>query len=513
MSRRSLLFAALLSALAYAGGIGLTISSGWLITMASEHPPILTLTVAIVGVRFFGISRSAFRYAERLMSHKSVFDSLTRIRAQLFQIVSHQPITSMRWLLSGSFAKTVVDDVERSQEYQLRDVLPALSAYVAVGLGTTLAVLISPATLYFTVPVGVIFFLIIPALTRSRIYPLSQSLEGKESELSTLMSISQAELDEARMYGYVGQVKSIRLDQVQDITTREKKIFTRVGWMQALTLGSLGGALVASTVIARSLQNPPIVRITMTVFIPLVIYEAVTAWYPGMFGSGKLLRAQQSVDEISKLEVAHEESEKAPVGSSLRIFQASASWGEAFMKGVDAEATPGSPLLITGENGVGKSTLALGISGLLPYQGSIIVSEHEISTVPNREAFVVGALQQSHIFNTSVRENLKIANEGADDDRLHHVLKLVELEELSLDEILGEFGRTLSGGEAKRLSVARALLSDSPVVILDEPLEHIDSQRASRIESSILDAVKERTLVVIAHSGWASIKNTLHLQK
>ena len=112
---------------AIVGGIGLTISSAWLITMASQHPPILVLSVSIVLVRFFGISRSVARYAERIVSHESVFRRLTDLRVKLFEKLADRTLLIARDLNSGNYVKAIVDDVERAQEYQLRVTLPLLS--------------------------------------------------------------------------------------------------------------------------------------------------------------------------------------------------------------------------------------------------------------------------------------------------------------------------------------------------------------------------------------------------
>ena len=120
--------AALLGALAYIGGSGLTISSGWLITMASQQPPILTLTVAIVLVRFFGIFRSVARYVERILSHEAVFKELTNLRVHLFDKLGNSGIELSRDINSGKTVKAIVDDVERAQEFQLRVTLPYRSA-------------------------------------------------------------------------------------------------------------------------------------------------------------------------------------------------------------------------------------------------------------------------------------------------------------------------------------------------------------------------------------------------
>lgn len=505
--------AALLSAASFIGGIGLTLSSGWLITMAAQQPPILTLTVAIVGVRFFGISRSIFRYAERLMSHSAVFSSLTHVRARLFAAVATTPVTAMRSLVQGNLTKKIVDDVERSQEFQLREVLPKKSALISILFGTFAGVWISPASVYFTLPTLFIFIFFIPYMYRRSVITSSYRVEDNESELADLFSLSQAELKEAEIFGYLTTIKDEREEKIDVIAKGEGKVLRSISALQALTLLTLGGALISSIAIATSLQSPPDVRITMIIFLPLVIYEAISAWYPSMFSSAKLLRAQESIDRVvHHHETTHRQSAH-PQGFTVIAHQAQVSWGSGFMKPVSFSADRNSPLLIKGANGAGKSTLALGMCGLLNYQGSISLCNQEVATIENLEDFVSSSLQNSHIFNTSLRENLKIADQGASDEKLRSVLRLLELENIDLDDIVGEYGRNLSGGEVKRVSVARALLSPAPIVILDEPLEHLDNERAARLEKSILNACKNRTLVVIAHSGWKEMSNTLVLER
>jgi ABC-type transport system involved in cytochrome bd biosynthesis fused ATPase/permease subunit len=133
-----MIIAYFLGAMAFVGGIGLTVSSGWLITMASSHPPILTLGVAIVLVRFFGISRSVSRYGERLVSHKAVFDRLTNLRVQMYSKLVGKSIAISSIINSGSTVKALVDDVERAQEYQLRIKLPGSSACISLFAGVLL---------------------------------------------------------------------------------------------------------------------------------------------------------------------------------------------------------------------------------------------------------------------------------------------------------------------------------------------------------------------------------------
>jgi ATP-binding cassette subfamily C protein CydC len=172
------------------------------------------------------------------------------------------------------------------------------------------------------------------------------------------------------------------------------------------------------------------------------------------------------------------------------------------MSPVSASVSQGELLVIRGSSGSGKSTLALGLCGVLPYSGSIRVGGVELSLVNNLHQILTSSLQRTHIFNTTLRENLRIANPGATDELLTEILTLLELQEIPLDTVLGEFGRPLSGGEGKRLSVGRALLSPAPIVVLDEPTEHLDADLALRVEEKIRRVCAKRTLIVITHSGW-----------
>lgn len=250
-------------------------------------------------------------------------------------------------------------------------------------------------------------------------------------------------------------------------------------------------------------SNIPVVKIAMAIFLPLVAFEGITTWYPNLFISGKLLRAQKTIDDLLDAEIeVTQKRECAFNGAELILEDVSVAWDKPFMSPVTTKVSQGELLVIRGRSGSGKSTLALGLCGVLPYSGSIRVGGIELSNVNNLHQILVSSLQRTHIFNTTLRENLKIANPDATDEVLEEMLNLLELQEIPLDTVLGEFGRPLSGGEGKRLAVARALLSTAPILVLDEPTEHLDADLALRIEEKIRRVSAKRTLIVITHSGW-----------
>ena len=516
--RGRMTLAVLLGAAAYIGGTGLTISSAWLITMASSHPPILTLSVSIVLVRFFGIFRSAARYGERIISHEAVFKRLTSLRAALFRKLGGKSVTFARDLNSGTFVKSIVDDVERAQEFQLRVTLPHFTAVISLATGILIAWWIRIESLFIIASASALLLFVIPRLISRACEFTAKNLEEKESLYSQVLSSSTFGMIEANMYGYLdSNLESAHILE-SELLRNEVRLLRRTWIAQLLTSLILGGSIVVSAFAAYMISGQeflPAVKVTMLIFLPLVIFEAITSWYPNLFQAGKLITAKTRVarilEEPEYLQVQTLEP-SLPI-TELVLSQVEVTWGARFMKPVSLHAHCGSPLVIRGKSGSGKSTLAMGLLGLLPYRGSITINGCEIRDIRELEHYVTGSLQSGHIFNTTVRENLKIAGSDLTDRQIEEALEVVELGSLGLDTLIGEFGRPLSGGEAKRVGVARALLSSAPIVILDEPTAHLNAELAARIEERILATFSERLLIIITHSGWSRVERTFTLTR
>ena len=513
----------LLGAFAFIGGIGLTISSAWLITMASMHPPILTLMVAIVSVRFFGIFRSVARYSERLMSHKAVFSSLTNLRVGIYRKLSGSSIAAARTISTGTAVKTIVDDVERAQEYQLRIKLPQSSAVISLCVGILLGYWIRPESLVLTLPASALVLFIFPALIKARSEPLARSIEKSENAYTQILESSIHGVTEAAIYGYLEENLNYAAKTEQIIRNREEELM-HVTWKYS----SLVNFLIALCVVGfawlamflNSSDSIPAVQISMLIFLPLVIFEAITAWYPNLFNAGKLLMSQRSVDAL--MDMPTSEKSDSQFGAEILEIRAdniSVLWDKEFMTPTTFDLKKGELLVIRGRSGSGKSTLILGLVGLLPYVGSLKLNGQQANDFGDLNGRVVATVQRSHIFNTTLRENLRIANQSASDAEIMDVLTLVELDKLvtefshGLDTAIGDFGRIISGGEAKRLAVARVLLAKADVYIFDEPTEHLDSELGVRLEQAITERLHEKIVIVVTHSGWENYNKTLTMER
>lgn len=488
--------------------------------MASFKPPLMTLGVAIVGVRFFGISRSVARYFERITSHRQVFDRLSGLRVRLFEAITSNPLSLVRDLSSGKLVKRVVDDVERVQEYELRITLPHIAGVMTLASAVGLGFWILPLSIVVTLPATLFLLFFLPVFIKTRCEIFARRIELLENEYASVVQQAAHGIAEAKFYGYLeerfARTRELenRLRGAEDSLLRANRLFAFA------STATIGLTLVILAWFAQQYSSTiPAVRVAMLIFLPLVMFESVTMWYPNLFGAGKLLLARAEVSQIidsrSHPLEAFVEADLPFSGIKVRSLQSKWSDGEHFMEPVSFAVAAGQTLIIRGRSGSGKSTLAMALLGLLEYDGEILLSGNEMRNL--EYSHIAGAIQDSHIFNTSLRENLKIAAPGATDEELIAVLKLVELDTLleqlpsGLDTVLGQFGRTLSGGEAKRLSIARALLSRADVLVLDEPTEHLDRELSLRMERRILDL--HRTLIVITHSGWENVGQTYQLRR
>ncbi len=516
--RRRLALALLLGALALASAVGLMATSGWLISRASQEPPVLYLMVAVTATRAFGIGRSVFRYAERLVSHEAVLRMLADTRVAVFRGLARLSPAGLRDRRRGDLLSRLVADVDAFQDYWLRWLLPAGAAFLvsagAVGFTAWLlpeagAVLASGLLL---AGVGV------PWLTARRARATERRLAPARGVLATRVTELLTGTGELTVAGALpDRLRATRAADAEltGIAARASA-FTALGdGLTSLFTGlTVAGAAAcgASAVVDGRLSG---VALAVVVLTPLAAFEAVLGLPLAVRQRQRVRRSAERVYEVLDAPAPVREPERSaePPASPfpLRLEGVVARHPGAArpaLDGVDLTLDAGRRIAVVGASGAGKTTLAHVLLRFLDVEsGAYRVGETPAAALDGDAVREVVGLcaQDAHVFDSSVRENLLLARKDATEAELRTVLSRARLLDWvdtlphGLSTLVGEHGARLSGGQRQRLALARALLADFPVLVLDEPAEHLDLETADALTRDLLAATEGRTTLLITH--------------
>ncbi|MFF7203921.1 thiol reductant ABC exporter subunit CydD [Streptomyces sp. NPDC008141] len=515
--------ALLLGALALGSAVGLMAVSGWLISRASEQPPVLYLMVAVTATRAFGIGRAVFRYAERLVSHDAVLRMLAELRVAVYRRLERIAPAGLRQSRRGDLLSRLVSDVDALQDYWLRWLLPAGVALV-VGAGSVgfTAWLLPEAGAVLAVGL-LVAGVLVPLISGRVARRAERQLAPARGELSTRVADllrGTAELTVA------GALKG-RAEGTRAADRRLTLIVSRGAAATALGAG-LSALACGLTVVCAAFAGVQAVRegrldgvsLAVVVLTPLAAFEAVTGLPLAVQYRQRVKRSAERVYEVLDAPVPVHEPEhpaQAPATAfplDVRGLRARhAGQDRDAITGIDLTITAGTRVAVVGTSGSGKTTLAQVLLRFLDAEagtytiGGVDAAALDGDTV---RQFVGLCAQDAHLFDSSVRENLRLARTAATEDDLRNALAEARLLEWvdalpdGMDTLVGEHGAQLSGGQRQRLALARALLADFPVLVLDEPAEHLDLVTADALTADLLAATEDRTLrgaatVLITH--------------
>ncbi|WP_405584043.1 thiol reductant ABC exporter subunit CydD [Streptomyces sp. NBC_01190] len=500
-----------LGVLALGCAVGLMGTSGWLISRASQQPPVLYLMVAVTATRTFGIGRAVFRYGERLVGHDAVFRALAEIRAGVFSRLERLAPAGLRKVHRGDLLSRLVADVDSVQDHFLRWLLPALA-------GGVTAVAAAAFTGWLLPTAGVILGagllaagVLVPALavavarrTESRVAPARGELSARVLGLFT----GTAELTVA---GALSERRgeAARADRTLRAIAARSAAATALGaGLTALISGLTVAAGAWAGVRAVAGHELSGVLLAVLVLLPLAAFEAVT----GMpLAALQRQRGRQAADRVREVldapvPVTEPDVPREPPATPypLVVRGLTARYpgqAEPALADVDLTLTAGRRVAVVGPSGAGKTTLAQVLLRFLDVQkGTYTLAGQDAASLDGDDVRRLVGLcaQDAHVFDSTVRENLRLARPEADDDDLREALAAARLD-IDLDTAVGEHGARLSGGMRQRLALARALLARFPVLILDEPAEHLDLPTADALTADLLAATRGRTTLIVTH--------------
>jgi thiol reductant ABC exporter CydC subunit len=514
---------ALAALLATASSVALLACGAWLIARAAQRPPIVSLSVAVVGVRAFAVSRAALRYVERLVTHDATLRVLVDLRVAVFQRLERLAPAGLPAFRRGDLLARLVGDVEAVQDVFLRALVPWVTgtAVALLAAAGVLAVLPVEGAAMFAAALTVA--VVVPWMTRRWARRAEAGALHARALLSEQVVDTFERLPELSAYGDMGR-RTASIAALDADLARHLDRAARIKGIGAVAAGlATGGAVWCALFVGVPAVRSgalPSVLLAVVVLVPLALAD-VFAPLPATLAelarsTGAARRVLEVLDAPEPvIEPTNPRELPAP---PYRIVATglSARWADhtdEALRDLDLDLPAGRRVAIVGESGSGKTTMAMVLLRFLDTSDGRVTlaggdgEEVALGALSGDDVrTVVGLLaQDAHIFNSTIWENVRLAAPRASRAEVRDALSRARLLDWvdrlpdGLDTWVGEHGERMSGGERQRLALARALLADFPVLVLDELGEHLDVATADALLADVLAAAADRTIVAISH--------------
>jgi len=512
-----ILAAIALGVLSLGGALALAGVSAWLITRAWQMPPVLDLSIAVVAVRMFAISRGVLRYCERLATHDTALRAAGTARAQVYHRLAHGPAAAAVRLHSGELVARVGADVDALADVLVRAVVPiGVAAALAVAATAVIAAISPPAAAVLAICL-LIAGVVAPALAGRAAATQEALARQHRSERDTSAMIALEHAPELRVAGALPEVitESQRRQQAWGAALDAAARPAAMG--EAMPTAAIGVSVLGAVVAAVALA-PTVAPTTLAILmlLPLSAFEATTPLPAAAVQLTRSRIAARRLLDLAPPDHPTESPESAPRPTGADRLSADARFGHptaARSTQATLDLPPGARLAITGASGSGKTTLLMTLAGLLPpLDGQVLLDGTDLSRFEDAElhSTVSFFAEDAHIFATTVRDNLLVARGDCLDQQLTASLAAVGLSEWltslpdGLSTVLTGGAQAISAGQRRRLLLARAMVSPARIVLLDEPTEHLDATDAEQVLRDLLAPGSglmrsDRTVVVATH--------------
>jgi ATP-binding cassette, subfamily C, bacterial CydC len=516
--RGRLIFSVLAGAAATGCGVALLATSGFLLARASEHPNILAISVAVVAVRALSVGRGVSRYLERLTSHDVAFRVLADVRVAIYRRLERLAPAGLAAFRSGDLLAALISDVDATQDLFIRGIAPPLAAgLVGAGAVTVCLLILVPAG-------GVLALGLLAAGVAAPPLAVAASRRAARATAAARGDLGATVTDllsgAADLHAFGAQDAALAAVTRADgkLTAAARRFAGAAGLGSGLITGLTGLTLWAVLILGvaavghGTLTTVPLAVLALTA---LASFEAVTVMPAAALQLGSARASASRIGAI--LDAPDPVAEPAaprplPAGpvhvhmSGVQVRYEPA--GPLALDGFDLDLSPGRRVALIGPSGSGKSTVAAVLlrfrdvaGGTVTLNGADLAS-YAADTV---RKVIGGCPQDPHIFDASIRDNLRLARPGAGEEELSAAASLARLlpwiDSLPLgwDTPVGAHGAAMSGGERQRLALARALLADPAVLILDEPTAHLDPEARAALAADLLALTAGRATLLITH--------------
>jgi len=520
--RHELAAAATIGSLASICAVALLGTSAWLLATAAQQPPVLTLTVAAVMVRFFALGRAVFRYAERVVGHDAAFRGLTTLRIEVYQHLERIAPVGLTRFARGDLLSRLVADVDAALDLPLRVILPWVQAAVVMVAVTGVLAWILPSAGAIVLTLGVIAIIGTPWAASALASRAERRLAPQRAALTASVVTSMTACSDLLAFGAMAETMNAVAETDRSTTALLRREAATVGLTSGVSTALQGAAVCGALLLGlAALDEGRITPVWLAVvaLLPVALFDVLS---PLPSSALALQRLRGSAERLAELQDAPDPVHQptnwldVPPGDggawsgALEVVNLGASWPgsrQCAIQGISFTLPAGARLAIVGPSGAGKSTLAAVLMGFLDYSGRVRVDGRELRDCDHeRLRSRIGLLaQRGHLFDTTVEENIRLGRTGFSEAQVWQAVERAQLADTvramprGLHTNVGTFGMAISGGERQRVSIARLILDRPALVILDEPTEHLDEVTAGGIMRTLENLTEGISTILITH--------------